>query len=180
MKKLLCVLSLLLCLSLPALAEGLLPDFSALIGDAPVTKEQTVSDACAVTHFSGQADALTQAVNTYLAQLADAGMKQQLMLPLQKDGCTITLYAFTCADSTLPTLTWADAALGCVVSETHLLLDLRVSPNGDASLEVRCRPELLASADAADGDISAPCTRCSGRGRHTSACTACQGTGVVK
>lgn len=177
MKKLIFILSLLLCLTLPALAEGTLPDFSAFIGDTAVTQEQTVSDSYAASRFSGQTDAVSQAVDAYLAQLADAGMKQQLMLPLQQDGCAITLYAFTCADSAIPTLTWADAALGCVVSETHLLLDLRIYPDGAATVEIRCRPELTSAAAAAVINVSADCTRCNGTGYHTADCTSCGGDG---
>lgn len=178
MKKLIFILSLLLCLTLPALAEGTLPDFAALTGNTAITQEQTVSNSYAASRFSGPADAVAQAVDAYLAQLADAGMKQQLVLPLQKDGCAITLYAFTCSDADIPTLTWADAALGCVVSETHLLLDLRVDPDGAATVEIRCCPELFSAADAAVvSNASTDCTRCNGTGYHATDCTSCGGDG---
>ena len=191
MKKLLFLLSMLLCLALPALAEDVLPDFEALARDALTTKEQLVLESCVRTEYTGQAEALAQAVDAYLVQLADFGMTQQLRLPMSQTDCTVTLYAFTKADSAIPTMTCADAALGWVISDTLLVLDLRVYPDGTATVEVIARPELLSPAttqptgttDAAETasviDIS-PCATCNGRGAYTQECAACDGNGQTR
>lgn len=180
MKRFICILSLLLCLALPALAEGLLPELADLTGAAPISREQLILDSHAATKYTGPAEAITPAVNAYLAKLPQSGLKQQLCLPMPQADCTITLYAFSLADSSLPTLTCADADLGWVVSDTHLLLDLRVYPDGSATVEILCRPELL--SDAATGTPSADegdaaCTACNGRGAVTRDCAACSGRG---
>ena len=187
MKKLLFLLSLLLCLALPALAEDVLPDFEALSRDALSTKEQLVLESCVRTEYTGQAEALAQAVDAYLVQLADFGMTQQLRLPMAQKDCTVTLYAFTKADSAIPTMTCADASLGWVISDTHLVLDLRVYPDGTATVEIIARPELLSpaapTAETAGTAVTAafsPCATCNGQGSYTQDCAACDGHGQTR
>ena len=185
MKKLLCLLFLLFCLALPALAEDALPDFEPLTNGALTSKEQLVLDSCVRTGYTGPAEALTQAVDAYLVQLCEFGMQQQLKLPLQQKDCTITLYAFVKADAAIPTMTCADAALGWVISETHLLVDLRVYANGEATVEIIVRPELLADPVAASAPQPAAkelsiniCSLCEGTGAYKTVCGTCNGAGM--
>lgn len=185
MKKLFCILVLLLCMALPALAEDVLPDFEALTNGALTTKEQLVMESCVRTGYTGPAAALTQAVDAYLVQLSDFGMQQQLKLPLKQADCTITLYAFAKADSTIPAMTCADASLGWVISETHLVLDLRVYADGEATVEVIVRPELLVASAAERAPEPAAkessintCSLCEGTGAYKTVCVTCSGSGM--
>lgn len=179
MKKLFCILSLLLCLALPALAEDVLPDFSALTGDALLSREQLIQDHYVSIGYTGHADAMTQAVNAYLVQLSDFGLKQQLSLPLKQTDCEIALYAFAFPDKAIPTMTYADAALGWVISETHLLLELNIYTDGVATVEIICRPELLTgqTATATESANTAAASPCNGLGNYTQICPACNGDG---
>ena len=179
MKKLFCILALLLCMALPALAEDVLPDFEALTNGALSAKEQLVLDSCVRTGYTGPAEALIQAVDAYLVQLSDFGMQQQLKLPLNQADCTITLYAFAKADSAVPTMTCADASLGWVISETHLVVDLRVYTDGEATVEVIVRPELLVAPETAAKEPSVnTCSLCEGTGAYYTVCGTCQGAGM--
>lgn len=188
MKKLLCLLFLFLCLALPALSEDVLPDFEPLTNGALTTKEQLVLDSCVRTGYTGPAEALTQAVDAYLVQLCEFGMQQQFKLPLQQKDCTVTLYAFVKADAAIPTMTCADAALGWVISETHLLVDLRVYANGEATVEIIVRPELLAASaaqptaetSAVNAAAITPCGSCQGQGIYTQNCSTCDGDGQIR